>query len=63
MASKSEVEGVYQPVHEPLISLNLGTVPAGGPWRSASATFAPGLYVSIRSLVHSRVQLPLLSFT
>ena len=30
MVSMSVVEGVYRPVHVPLISLNLGTAPAGG---------------------------------
>ena len=44
MVSMSVVEGVYRPVHVPLISLNLGTVPAGGLWRSTSVTFVLDLY-------------------
>ena len=60
MVSMNVVEGVYRPVHVPLISLNLRTVPAGGLWRSASATFVLDLYFSIRSLVHFKSHLQLL---
>ena len=63
MVLMSVVEGVYLPVHEPLISLNLGIVPADGPWRSASVICVPGLYFSIRLLARFMFPLQLLSFT
>ena len=44
MVSMSVVEGVYRPVHVPLISLNLGTVPASGLWRFTISTFSLDLY-------------------
>ena len=59
MALMSVVEGVYRPVHVPLISLNLGRALVSELWHSASATCALDLYFSIRSLIHARFQLPL----